>query len=115
LLRDGGGTESLSEAAVERRKLSARSAYFCTDFLTEAILNPFIPAALVALLLTFPAFAEKLVDPTKVAPEYRDAAEKRRAEQLKQLECSHRADVAKVIPRERTAFLLLCLEADAAK
>lgn len=88
---------------------------FCRDFLTEAILNPFTLAALGSLLLTFPAFAEKLVDPTKVAPEFRDAAEKRRAEQLKQLECSHRADAAKVIPRERTAFLLQCLEADAAK
>jgi hypothetical protein len=78
-------------------------------------LNRFIQVALVALLLAVPAFAEKLVDPTRVAPEYRDAAEKRRAEQLKQLECSHRADAAKVIPRERTAFLLQCLEADAAK
>jgi hypothetical protein len=78
-------------------------------------LNPFIQVALVALLLTVPAFAEKLVDPTRVAPEYRDAAEKRRAEQLKELECSHRADAAKVTPRERTAFLLQCLEADAAK
>ena len=78
-------------------------------------MNPFILAAPVALLLTFPAFAEKLVDPTKVAPEYRDAAEKRRAEQLKQLECSHKADAAKVIPRERTAFLLQCMETDAAK
>ena len=48
-------------------------------------MNPFIRVALVALLLTVPAFAEKLVDPTRVAPEYRDAAEKRRAEQLKQL------------------------------
>lgn len=78
-------------------------------------MNPFIRVALVALLLTVPAFAEKLVDPTRVAPEYRDAAEKRRAEQLKQLECSHKADAAKVIPRERTAFLLQCLEADAVK
>lgn len=78
-------------------------------------MNPFTLAALGSLLLTFPAFAEKLVDPTNVAPEYRDAAEKRRAEQLKQLECSHKADVAKVIPRERTAFLLQCLEADAVK
>jgi hypothetical protein len=96
-------------------ELPARSAYFCRLFLTEAILNPFTLAALGSLLLTFPAFAEKLVDPTKVAPEYRDAAEKRRAEQLKQLECSHKADVAKVIPRERTAFLLQCLEAEAVK
>jgi hypothetical protein len=102
----GGGREE---------ELPARSAYFCRLFLTEAILNPFTLVALGSLLLTFPAFAEKLVDPTKVAPEYRDAAEKRRAEQLKQLECSHKADVAKVIPRERTAFLLQCLEAEAVK
>ena len=88
---------------------------FLHSFLTEAILNPFILAALVSLLLAVPALAEKLVDPTKVAPEYRDAAEKRRAEQLKQLECSHKADAAKVVARERTAFLLQCLEADAAK
>ena len=37
------------------------------------------------------SFAQKLVDPDKVAPEYRVAAEKRRAEQLKLLECSHKA------------------------
>jgi hypothetical protein len=78
-------------------------------------LNPLTHAALILLLLTVPVFAEKLVDPTKVAPEYREAAEMRRAEQLKQLECSHKADAAKVIPRDRTAFLLQCLEADAAK
>jgi len=78
-------------------------------------LNHFIRVALVSLILTVPAFAERLVDPTTVAPEYRDAAERRRGEQLKQLECSHKADAAKVIPRERTAFLLKCLEADAAK
>jgi hypothetical protein len=100
---------------LSREGVSDTTAYFCRDFLTEVILNPFILTALVALLLTVPAFAEKLVDPAKVAPEYRDAAEKRRAEQLKQLECSHKADVAKVIARERTAFLLQCLEADAAK
>ena len=32
--------------------------------------------------------AQKLVDPNSVAPEYRAAAEKRRAEQLKLLQCS---------------------------
>jgi hypothetical protein len=67
------------------------------------------------LFLTVPAFAQKLVDPSTVAPEYRDAAEKRRAEQLKQQECAHQAVAAKVMPRERTDFLLQCLEADARK
>jgi hypothetical protein len=53
--------------------------------------------------------AQKLVDPDKVAPEFRAAAEKRRAEQLKQLDCSHKADEAKVLPRDRIAFLQQCL------
>ncbi len=67
-----------------------------------------------SFVLTVPALAEKLVDPATVAPEYREAAEKRRAEQIRQHDCAHKADVEKVLPRERTAFLLHCLEPDAA-
>ncbi|SDS18013.1 hypothetical protein [Bradyrhizobium canariense] len=74
-----------------------------------------IRAVLIALILTPSVFAQKLVDPTKVAPEYREAAEKRRAEQIRQNECAHKADVEKVVPRDRTAFLVHCLDADAAK
>jgi hypothetical protein len=79
----------------------------------EAELNSFIRVTLFSLILTVPAFAEKLVDPTTVPPEYREAAEKRRAEQLRQQDCSHKADHEKVLPRDRTAFLLQCLQADA--
>ena len=57
------------------------------------------------------SFAQKLVDPDKVAPEFRLAAEKRRAEQLKILECSHKVDAAKVLPRDRTAHIQECLDA----
>ena len=71
-------------------------------------------AILFALALAPPAFAEKLVDPSAVAPEYREAAEKRRAVQLKLRECARKADDEKVMARERTAFLLHCLEANAA-
>jgi hypothetical protein len=60
--------------------------------------------------LTEPGFAQKLVDPNAVAPEYREAAEKRRAEQIKQLECRHKIEVAKVLPRDRTAAITRCLE-----
>ncbi len=62
-----------------------------------------------------PVLAQKLVDPTTVAPEYRDAAEHRRAEQMKQRECNLKADLAKVLVRDRAAFVLKCLEADASK
>jgi hypothetical protein len=56
-----------------------------------------------------PSFAQKLVEPDAVAPEYREAAEKRRAEQIVQLECRHKADLAKVLPRDRTAHIIQCL------
>jgi hypothetical protein len=55
-------------------------------------------------------FAQKQVDPDKVAPEYRAAAEKRRAEQIKVAECSHKADEAKVLRRDRTSHIQHCLD-----
>jgi hypothetical protein len=97
----------------EVRGLTAE-AIFQACILQEANLKSFIGATLMSLALAAPALAQGLVDPSKVAPEYREAAEKRRAEQIRQQDCAHKADVAKVMPRERTAFLLQCLEADAA-
>ena len=46
-----------------------------------------------ACVFAEPAFAQKLVDPNAVAPQYREAAEKRRAEQIRQMECRHKIDV----------------------
>jgi hypothetical protein len=76
-------------------------------------LKPFWHLGLVAaLVFCEPALAQKLVDPKAVAPEYREAAEKRRAEQIRQLECAHKADEAKVLPRDRTAHITRCLAED---
>ncbi len=55
-------------------------------------------------------YAQNLVDPSKVAPEYREAAEKRRAEQLKIRDCEHKADEAKVLRRDRLAHLQKCMD-----
>jgi hypothetical protein len=77
-------------------------------------LKSFIGVALISLALAAPALSQGLVDPSKVAPEYREAAEKRRAEQIRQRDCAKKAEVAKVMPRERTAFLLHCLDEMAA-
>ncbi|WP_441236311.1 hypothetical protein [Bradyrhizobium sp. 930_D9_N1_4] len=71
--------------------------------------------AAIALLATAPARSQGLVDPNKVAPEYREAAEKRRAEQMRQRECALKADLDKVLPRDRTAYLNHCLETLAAR
>lgn len=64
----------------------------------------------LALSMVTQSSAQRLVDPKAVAPEYREAAEKRRAEQIRQQDCAHKADAEKVLPRERTAFLVHCLE-----
>jgi hypothetical protein len=61
-------------------------------------------------VLATQSLAQKLVDPKTVAPEYREAAEKRRAEQIRQQDCARKADAEKVLPRERTAYLVHCLE-----
>ncbi|MGY4370836.1 hypothetical protein ACVW1A_006901 [Bradyrhizobium sp. LB1.3] len=71
--------------------------------------------AAIALAVTAPARSQALVDPNKVAPEYREAAEKRRAEQMRQRECALKADLEKVLPRDRTTYLNHCLDTTAAK
>jgi hypothetical protein len=77
----------------------------------EISMKAFWRSSLVAMsLFTGPALAQKLVDPNAVAPEYREAAEKRRAEQIRQMQCHHQVEVAKVLPRDRTAAINQCLE-----
>ena len=71
--------------------------------------------ALVSIAIATPALAQKLVDPASVAPEFREAAEKRRAEQVRQRDCAQKADTEKIIPRDRTTFLIHCLESAEAK
>jgi hypothetical protein len=81
----------------------------------EAHLKQLIIIAAIALAVTAPARSQALVDPNKVAPEYREAAERRRAEQIRQRECALKADLEKVLPRDRTAYLTHCLDTIATK
>ena len=71
-----------------------------------------LPIGMVMIFMAWPGagFADKLVDPNAVAPEYRDVAEKRRAEQLKLFECSKKADAAKILRRDRAAFVTECVD-----
>ena len=75
----------------------------------------YLAVALVSIAIVASAPAQKLVDPASVAPEFREAAEKRRAEQVRQRDCAQKADAEKIIPRDRTAFLIHCLESAEAK
>jgi hypothetical protein len=65
---------------------------------------------IAAVIFTAPSFAQKLVDPKTVAPEFREAAEKRRTEQMKVMECNKKANAAKVLPRDRAEHINHCLE-----
>jgi hypothetical protein len=47
--------------------------------------------------------------------QYSLTAVRRRAKQVEQLECRYKADVAKVLPRDRTAFIIGCLAEDSEK
>lgn len=62
-----------------------------------------------------PARADKIVDPKTVAPEYREAAEKRQAEQLKLIECNNAAKVAKIQRRDMPQFVAECFDKPAEK
>jgi hypothetical protein len=73
-------------------------------------LKSFLHVTLIAAsFVCAPAFAQKLVDPNAVAPEYREAAEKRRAEQIRQRDCAGKTDEAKVLPRDRPGHITQCL------
>jgi len=64
---------------------------------------------------TASGYTQKIVDPGTVAPEYREAAEKRRAEQLVLIDCTRKADGEKIIRRERAAWINQCVEAASKK
>lgn len=65
---------------------------------------------LTAALGGAPAMADKIVDPKTVAPEFREAAEKRHAEQIKLIECNNAAKVAKIQKRELAQFVAACFD-----
>jgi hypothetical protein len=89
--------------------------FIARNIFQETKLNLVIPVTLISLIALPSAFAQKLVDPTTVAPEYRQAAERRRTEQIKQQNCARKADLERIMPRDRTAYLVQCLEADEGK
>ncbi len=72
----------------------------------------YLSAAAVFSLLLQPGFAQKLVDPNAVAPQFRAAAEKRRAEQIVLNECAKKAVAARVSIRDRATFISACVESN---
>jgi hypothetical protein len=57
------------------------------------------------------ALAQKLPDPDKVAPQYHDAAEKRRVEIIRRKACTDKAEKEKVLRRDLAAYINHCIDA----
>ena len=68
----------------------------------------------LAVVVTLPAAAAhaegRPIDPSKVAPEYREAAIKRQAEKKKISDCQKEAIAKKLLPRFRVEFLVACVD-----
>lgn len=70
---------------------------------------------LTATLGGTPAVADRIVDPKTVAPEFREAAEKRHAEQIKLIECNNAARIAKIPQRDLAKYVGDCFDKPADK
>jgi hypothetical protein len=92
--------------------LSSEDAHWEKRKTEEAPVRSFrtCSAFVVALVISEPGLAQKLVDPDSVAPEFRAAAEQRRAEQLALNQCTKKANDAKVVLRDRAGFINDCLD-----
>ena len=85
------------------------------NFAMRIILYGFSSKSFAIALLTLTlsgaaSFADKLVEPDKVAPEFRDAAEKRRAEQLAIMNCNNAAKMANILARDQLKFISDCVD-----
>ena len=78
--------------------------------MTIKILKVFFLAVFLSAPFINTAHAQKIVDPSKVPPEFREAAEKRRAEQLKQVACNKAAHEQNIAPRDRPQFIIDCFD-----
>ena len=69
-------------------------------------------AVILGLILLAPVvtFAQNMPDPNKVAPEYRDLAEKRRAEVIRQIACNKEAAKENVLKRDQAAYVNRCMD-----
>lgn len=67
-------------------------------------------ATIVAFAIGNAQAQNKIIDPSKVAPEHRAAAEKRAAEQKKVAFCQKQADEQNVLPRDRLQVVIACIE-----
>jgi hypothetical protein len=66
--------------------------------------------ALLALILPVGALAQKLPDPDQVAPQYREAAQKRREQVIRRMGCMLNADKEKVLKRDLATYINHCMD-----
>lgn len=78
-------------------------------------LRPALIGLPAIFLVSASVLADKIVDPKTVAPEFREAAEKRHAEQIKLIECNNAARIAKIPQRDLAKYVGDCFDKPAEK
>ena len=75
------------------------------------MVRAFVLASIVVFSVNTVFALENQLDPSKVAPQYRDLAEKRQAELIRQKACQARAEKEKIVRRDLPAYVLQCMDA----
>ena len=68
---------------------------------------------MLVFILPAAASAQRVPDPDKVAPQFHDAAETRRAEIFRTKACTDKATREKVLKRDMAAYINRCIDARA--
>ncbi len=68
-----------------------------------------IAILVIGMIMPGTAFAQRVPDPNKVSPEYREAAQKRLAEIIRQKACWAKAEKEKVARRDAASFVVHCM------
>jgi hypothetical protein len=65
---------------------------------------------LLGFILPAVVLAQKLPDPDKVAPQFHDAAEKRRTEIIRMKACADKGEKEKVLKRDLASYINRCID-----
>ena len=94
--------------------LPVRNAYSwnkATQRGENEVIRPAVLACVIALCPTAAFALDNSIDPNKVAPQYRDVAEKRQAELIRQKACQAKAEKEKIVKRDLSAYVVQCMDA----
>jgi hypothetical protein len=74
------------------------------------VIRPVVLACVISLCPSALFALDNLIDPSKVAPQYRDVAEKRQSELTRQKACQAKAEKEKIVKRDLSSYVVQCMD-----